>query len=190
MDLLFWLELAGVILNLGFLVLYIREIRWSWLLGIGGSLLAAYVVYMNGYYSEALLYLFYAVMGVVGFQYWSARQTKAFRIARISTRNLALIIASGLVATLGLGYVMEQFKADKVYLDAFSTVFGIIATILEIYKYYIAWSFWIILNLYSIWLYQIKSLDLLSIQMILYTGMSIYGLVSWTRKLSRGSVST
>ena len=189
MDALITIELLSVLCNMAFLILFIRELRWSWLFGIAGSILGAYVVYRSGYYSEAILYVFYAIMGGVGFVHWSRRSKEDFHIQRMPVIRALTLLFGGLGATLALGYAMDQLNADKVYYDAFSTVFGIIATILEIYKYYIAWFCWIALNGYSIWLYQLKELNLLSFQMVAYTALSVYGLVAWSKKLARDKAS-
>ena len=63
-----------------------------------------------------------------------------------------------------------------------SSVFGVIATFLELYKYLVSWSFWIVINTYTIWLYDIKELDFLAIQMIIYTLLSIYGYSKWHKR--------
>jgi nicotinamide mononucleotide transporter len=176
-------ELISVLLNITFVILFIKEVKWCWLFGIIGSLTQSFVVFDSGYYSEALLYMFYAIMGVIGFVYWSKNEGKEFNIKRIPVLNALILLLVGIVSTYGLGLLMSKLKAEKVYLDAFSTVFGIIATFLEIYKYLIAWYCWIALNAYTIWLYQIKELNLLSIQMIVFTVLSIQGLVVWNAKV-------
>jgi nicotinamide mononucleotide transporter len=92
------------------------------------------------------------------------------------------IILAGLLISFGLGYLMAKTDASKPYYDALSSVFGVIATFLELYKYLVSWSFWIVINAYTIWLYDIKELDFLAIQMIIYTLLSIYGYSKWHKR--------
>ena len=94
------------------------------------------------------------------------------------------VVVTGILLALGLGFAMSNTNADKPYVDALSTIFGVIATFLEIYKYHIAWSFWIAINIYSIGLYLSSDLFFYAAQSILYTIMSIYGLVAWQKKLN------
>ncbi len=94
------------------------------------------------------------------------------------------VVVAGILLALGLGFAMSNTNADKPYVDALSTIFGVIATFLEIYKYHIAWSFWIAINIYSIGLYLSSDLFFYAAQSILYTLMSIYGLVAWQKKLN------
>ena len=79
---------------------------------------------------------------------------------------------------------MSKTEASKPYYDALSTVFGVLATFLELYKYFVAWSFWVFINGYTIWLYGIKELNFMAFKMIIYTFLSIYGLIAWRKKLA------
>jgi len=86
--------------------------------------------------------------------------------------------------SLGLGYRMSSTDAEKPFWDAISTVFGVIATFLEIYKYYVAWSFWVVINVYSTFLYFSTELYFYAGQGVLYTIMSVYGLLAWKKKIN------
>ncbi len=178
------LEFFSVLFDITFLVLLIKEQKRCWIYGIIGSLLGAYVIYHSGYYSESLLYLFYACVGFYGYYYWELKSKAGFTIKRTTTTQITLLILGGILGTLGLGYLMSKTDASKPYYDALSTVFGVMATFLELYKYFVAWSFWIIINGYTIWLYGIKELNFMAFKMIIYTLLSIYGLVVWRKKLT------
>ena len=184
MDTLRIIEVISVFFNLLFLYLYIKEKKVSWIYGIIGSLLGAFVVYSSNLYSETILYLFYAGMGVFGFIVWSTKDPDTFIIKKQKTFHSLLIIAGGILIAFGLGYGMSKTDAAKPYMDAMSTVFGFIATFLEVYKYFIAWSFWIVLNIYTVYLYSITELYFYAGQYSIYTFMSIYGLITWQKKLA------
>lgn len=184
MDLLSSLELTSVICNIVFLILLTKEKKSCWLFGMIGSLLGAYVVYESMYYSETILYLFYALMGLYGYYYWGKQEKENFTIKRSSYGQVLSFLALGVICSLGLGYVMSSTEADKPYYDALSTVFGVLATFLELYKYFISWSFWIAINAYSVWLYGVKELNFFALQMIVFTALSIYGLLTWRAKLA------
>ena len=178
------LEIVSFTFNILFLVYFIQEIRWCWIFGILGSLTGALLFYHNFLFSETLLYLFYAAMGFYGFYVWNSSNPKLLQIKRMSQNRIVLILLGSILLSLGLGYTMSKLDAQKTYYDALSTVFGIVATFLEIYKYFVSWVFWIFINLYSIWLYKITELNFLAIQMIIYTGLSIYGYLQWKNKLA------
>lgn len=185
MNTLLVLEIIGVVFNIVFLLLLIAEMKLCWIFGILGSLLGSYVIYQSGYYSEALLYIFYAGVGVYGYIYWNKKSKSEFTIKRLRIPHIFLLITGGVITSLGLGYLMSKSDASKPYYDALSTVFGVMATFLELYKYIIAWGFWIVINGYSIWLYALKDLNFLTLQMALYFILSLFGLLKWKSQLKR-----
>jgi len=182
LDYLKIIELVSVVFNILFLVFLTKEKKVCWIFGIIGSLLGAFVLFKNNYYSETLLYLFYASIGIYGYSYWSNKRSDDFIVKRMQWSKIINIILAGLLISFGLGYLMAKTDASKPYYDALSSVFGVIVTFLELYKYLVSWSFWIVINAYTIWLYDIKELDFLAIQMIIYTLLSIYGYSKWHKR--------
>ncbi|MFB1002969.1 MAG: nicotinamide riboside transporter PnuC [Bacteroidia bacterium] len=176
-------EIISVMCNIIFLVLLIKEKKQCWIYGILGSITGAYVFYENAYYSETLLYAFYAFVGIYGYYYWDRNESTDFTIKRTSIFYIVVMILGGALAGLGLGFLMSKTDAANPYYDAMSTSFGILATFLELYKYFVAWGFWILINAYTIWLYGIKDLNFFAFQMVIYTSLSIYGFVSWRKKM-------
>lgn len=181
-----WLiiELVSVLFNLVFLYLFIQEKKVSWIYGIIGSLTGAFVVYNSGLVSETVLYLFYAFMGVVAYTVWTVKSDQPFVIKKMKPWTVVFTVVSGFLVAFGLGYLTNKINAEKPFMDALSTSFGIIATFLEIYKYYIAWTFWILINLYSVVLYFTTGLFFYAGQMVLYSIMSVYGLLQWNKKMN------
>jgi nicotinamide riboside transporter PnuC len=78
---------------------------------------------------------------------WHKQDEEVFIVKRIQHKHFFFILISGIVLAIGLGYSMSKTDASKPYLDALSTIFGVFATFLEIHIYFLAWFFWIILNL-------------------------------------------
>ncbi len=183
MSTLLIVEIISVIFNVIFLILLTKERKSCWIYGILGSLTGAYVFYENAYYSETILYVFYAVVGGYGYYYWDKYSNQTFNIKRTSITQIIVMTIGAALAGLGLGYIMSNTDAVNPYYDAASTTFGILATFLELYKYFAAWGFWIIINAYTIWLYGIKDLNFFAVQMIIYTTLSIYGFVTWRKKI-------
>ena len=56
------IELLSVVFNILFLIFLTKEEKLCWVFGVIGSLLGAFVLYNSRYYSETLLYLFYALV--------------------------------------------------------------------------------------------------------------------------------
>ena len=178
------LELISVTCNIIFIILLAFEEKLCWLFGIAGSITGAVLFFQVNYYSESILYLFYALMGIFGWIMWSKPDIRN-DIKKMPQKMLTVLVLMGAVGAAILGWLMTKTDADMPYYDAFSTVFGIIATFMEIYKFLIAWVFWFVLNAYSIWLYALKDMKLYALLMAVYTVLSVIGYLQWSRKLSR-----
>jgi len=92
LDYLKIIELLSVVFNILFLVFLTKEKKICWIFGIIGSLLGAFVLFENNYYSETLLYLFYASIGVYGYLYWSNKNSNDFVIKRMQWRKIISVI--------------------------------------------------------------------------------------------------
>lgn len=176
-----WLELAGTIASLTYLVLLVREKIACWPFAIVGSLISVYLFVHTKLYSEAGLYFFYALMAAAGWLRWHQREaTHTNPVIVEPLRYHAILIMGGILAALGLGYVMHSYTdAQRPLFDAFTTSFSVIATYLEINKVLHGWIYWIILNAASVWLYHDRALDIYAAQIALYTVLSVWGYWRW-----------
>ena len=175
------LELISVLLNVLFLVFFTLEKKISWVLGGIGSILGSFVFFHSKLYSESILYLFYAAIAVYGYVQWS-KPKRPIIIKRVSLKSTLSFLSLSVMVSVLLGLIMSKTDADKTYFDAATTGFSLVATFMEIYKYALAWYFWIGINLFSIWLYQMKELNLFTIQMVIFTLLSINGAYQWHKK--------
>lgn len=174
-------EILATSANLAYIVLLIREKIACWAFGIVGCLLSVYLFIDARLYSEAFLYLFYALMGVWGWIYWHRRSAQdnnpVIRWA-IEAHMRAVMIAC--VLALGLGYTMQFYSdAERPLFDAFTTTFSFLGTYLEITKVLEAWLYWLVINLASVWLYHDRSLDIYAILIGFYSILSIWGFIRW-----------
>ena len=177
------IEILATTANLVFIILLIREKILCWPFGIAGSLLSIYLFIDARLYSEAFLYLFYALMGVWGWLRWH-RQLEENNNPIIRwglSRHLRILLAGSALA-LGLGFSVQFFSdAERPLFDAFTTTFSFIATYMEITKVLEAWGYWLILNLASIWLYQDRNLDIYALLIGIYSIMSVWGFITWQK---------
>lgn len=174
-------EILATSASLAYIVLLIREKVACWPFGIVGSLLSIYLFFDARLYSEAFLYLFYAVMGVWGWMRWHSRvQSDSNPVIRwrVESHLRAIVIAS--MVALGLGYAMQFYTdAERPVFDAFTTIFSFLGTYLEVTKVMEAWIYWLLINLASVWLYHDRSLDIYAALIALYSVLSIWGFFRW-----------
>ncbi|MFK7974825.1 MAG: nicotinamide riboside transporter PnuC [Halioglobus sp.] len=177
------IEILGASASLVYLVLLVKEKVLCWPFGILGSLLSIYLFYVSKLYSEAVLYFFYAVLGVWGWLRWHQRESRGSNpvIRHTLMYHLRACLLTALAA-LGLGYFMlSATDAQRPMFDAFTTTFSFFATYLEIAKVLEAWGYWVILNLASVWLYHDRALDIYAAQIAIYSVLSVWGFVSWRK---------
>ena len=176
------LEIISVLFNLLFILYLTLEDRRCWWYGFLGSMSGAWLFWEQNYKAESMLYLFYAAMAVYGYMIWQTDER--LHIRRLKTTWHLLILFLGSLAALGLGKAVNAYGSDRPYFDAFSTSFGIIATFLEVYKLLSAWIYWIILNLFTVWLYAVKGMWIYAVLMLVYALLAVNGFFSWQKKLS------
>jgi len=179
------LEISSVLFSLMFLVLLIRQNIWCWLFGIVSSILSAILFYSIHLYSECLLYSFYAVFGFYGWMVWakSSNESEQKNISPIQPKRILLFIAIGIPLSMLVGYLSKSFLKDAAipYVDATTSVFGLIATYLEAHRYLSAWVFWIILNLATAVIYFDRGLMVYGPLMLVYFVFSLVGYRRWSK---------
>ena len=70
-------------------------------------------------------------------------------------------------------------------LDAFTTVFSIIATLMVIKKILENWLYFIAIDIASIYLYYSRDLNQTAILFLLYSIIAIVGYYNWTKSLTK-----
>jgi len=176
-------EILATAANLAFIILLIKEKIACWSFGIAGSALSVYLFVAAGLYSEAFLYLFYALMGCWGWLRWHRREVQHDNpvITWDPPRHARVIMTSCAVA-LGLGYCVYYLSdAQRPFFDAFTTTFSFVATYMEISKVLEAWVYWIVINLASVWLYQDRNLDIYAVLIGFYGILSVWGFITWRK---------
>lgn len=185
------LELFSVLLSLLFISGIALKKLWAWPLGIIASSIAVVLFYRLNLFSESILNIFYVVLGFYGWWRWKriARDYEDSAndgISEIPPMYHALILSIGffLVAVVGW-YFSGYTRASLPYLDALTTVFGMIATLLEARKIRSCWYYWVVINGLSIALYLLKDLQLYSALAVVFTLLSVWGWWSWRAQNAR-----
>jgi nicotinamide mononucleotide transporter len=169
--------------NLIYIVLLVRERIACWAFGIAGSLLSVWLFVDARLYSESVLYLFYAAMGVWGWVHWHRRAEQENNpvIRWRPVAHLGAILAASLVAA-ALGSTMQMYSdAERPLFDAFTTVFSFLGTYLQITKVLESWLYWLAINLASVWLYHDRGLDIYAVLIGFYSILSVWGFISWRK---------
>lgn len=187
-----WIEWTGAIFNLLFLIFLIQRKVICWIFGILGSLLvvALWGSYEKRLYSEAILYLIYALLGVYGWIRWrkDSKPNQEIPVQRWTIQKILLGTVFGILGSVSLGTFMSRYTdADLPWVDATTSSFSLVATYMEAQRVLQGWWFWILLNTASVFIYHYKDSNVLAGQMVVYAVLSVVGLIQWRRTIQESN---
>jgi nicotinamide mononucleotide transporter len=178
-----FLEITAVTLSLIYLALLMKENIACWFFGITASFISIYLFYSIGLYSEALLYIYYVIIGVYGYWLWNkTRENETLAVTTVTLENHVLIVFVGIILSFTLGYIFDN-NTDAVnpYLDSTTTIFSFIASLLEAKKILSSWTFWLFINAATFVLYVQQELTYYLFLTIVYFIFSGIGFAKWRR---------
>ena len=176
------LEFFAVIFGILYLGLISFHKRIGWIFGCVSSIIYVFVCAQQDLFIQSGLQLIYVILGVFGFLNWNKNDQTP--IQRVSLKNHFFIILSGLTLSFFIGFVMAITDQKSPYLDAFVSIFSIVATILATKSILENWVYWIVANLFSIVLFWSQDLDITTFLYFIYLLGSIFGFYNW-KKMER-----
>ena len=166
------LEIAAVVFSLLYTILYLEENFWCFLFGGLGATLFTYLCWIRKIYAESFLQLFYIAFAIYGYLNVGAEWSAA---AWPWSMHLPFLGGGAvLMAVIGM-YLSKGTESKMPYLDAFTTVFSLIATYIMVSFVHENWLYWIIIDAVSIYLYYKRKLYFGSILFFIYFLLSIKG---------------
>ncbi len=174
------LEVVAVVAAVLYLVLAIRENIWCWLFAFISTAIYIYLFHSVSLLSESLLNIYYLLMAVYGWYQWRFGENHHERhiISWPLRKHLVWISLTAAMVPI-LGYTTSQWGAALPYLDAFTTCFAILATVMVAHKVLENWHYWLVINIISTYIFAIKGLYLTSALFALYVVLTIIGYIKW-----------
>ncbi len=176
------LEWGATILSLVYLYYAIKNRTICFLFGIIGSGLWAIASYNAGLKFDAALQIFYVVISILGIYRWKygGANKEELPISDYSPRAHFLIICIGILSSMLLIYLSRfvEFISMPI-LDATTTVFLVIGTILLIERKLSSWVYLVVADIAYIYIYGVSGLWLFVGIMVLYIIFGIKGYLSW-----------
>ena len=146
---------------------------------------AIYLVYWHIWGTAALEILFYIPLNFFSWYYWEKhrdqqirQKTKAKHLT--AGKNIAcavIVVGSALIYHM----ILVRIGGEVAWFDAFTLSIGIIATILELFRYREQYVWWIITDIVSVGMYIAHFDAVYLTKRSIYLIMAIIGLVNWTR---------
>ncbi len=184
-------DILAVITGIIYVILVARNDIRGWIFGFANALLTMYSVffYLN-LYMETFLYGFYAVAAIYGWYNWKKQEMTAVKIKKLHFNNHVTIVISGLILTFIFGYFFDKYtEAASTYLDAFTTIFALMTTVMVAYRILENWLYWMVIDSVSIYLYSSRGGDFYVILFSVYILVSILGFIKWTKEYNSQRIS-
>jgi nicotinamide mononucleotide transporter len=190
---LHWTETAAVLFGLIYIVLAARENVWCWLWGIVSCLLWAWAAYyLYALILDSILQIFYVGMSVAGFWQWlrGGRDSGVLRIRSLPWCWHLWLNAAGAVATGVVGYFFDRYTGQAAaYLNAFTTVFSVLTTLLVVRKILENWLYWLVIDAAYIYLYISRGSFLFTILFMVYIVVAVSGYLQWRKNFAQQSAT-
>lgn len=183
-----WPEIIAIISGIIYSILMMRENIWCWLFGIISSFAGFYMFYSAHLYGEALLHIFYVLVGIYGWYYWSSKKEK-IRISNWPHHTHIFAIVSCVGLSFLLSHLLSSYTDGKnTIVDSGITIFSLLATYKETKKILTSWLYWIFLNVASSILCFNRGLYGYGWLMIAYTFLSVCGQWEWYRTYKKEQI--
>ena len=142
------LEIASVLTLFIYLYFAYKQQAKAWLFGVLGSLLSAVLFYYNAYYGSMVLYLIYAIQGIIGFWEWQWNTPNAKRSYQFAIHKQLIYVFCSVLLSVGLYFVFKKLNYHEFnVIDIFLALLSLFATYLEIKKEIACWNYWMFCNL-------------------------------------------
>lgn len=176
-------EWIAVVTGILYVLFISYQKRIGWLFAFISTLIYTYLCILGKLYIEASLQLFYVFAAIYGWIKWSDTKGSTLTIQQWSLKKHRLFLLLGSGSCIFLGFTINSLTDQaSPYLDAFTTVFSLIATFMVAKKVLENWWYWIVIDAGLIFLYSSRGYALTGLQYGLFTLLALYGWITWQRE--------
>jgi len=178
-------EYTAVITAIAYVILAAFGKKLCFFFGFISSILYVYITWEVKLYFDLLINVFYVIMSIYGWINWTNNTNyEQVKFLRIGAKKLLLLLIGGMISSVILAYGADRFTDTSLpYLDAFTTIFSIIATWMIVRRFIENWLLWIIIDLVAIGMYWYKGLGATSFLFLFYTLFAIFGYYKWKKQM-------
>lgn len=143
--------------------------------------------WQNQFYGEVLENLFYFVTMIWGIFVWKKNEvtnedgTQDVIAKKFTPVQWIVSIIGTIIATIAMGYCLDNIGSAQAYTDAATNVMAIFAQILMVRRYREQWVWWFVIDVFCIKLWFVAGNWSMVAMYIAWTANTIYGFVNWSR---------
>jgi len=177
------LELVGAVTAAFGIWLTTRRLLICWPVTLVSIFLYMVVFFRAGLFSDALLQVFFVVFTFYGWWHWwrGVHEEGNVRVIPLSTPNLVIALALGVVGSFALGTLAKRLHAALPYLDAILMSFSLVATWWQARKHIANWWLWILVDAIYVGEYIYKDLWPTALLYAAFVPLAVLGLRDWRR---------
>ncbi|MCL6602114.1 MAG: nicotinamide riboside transporter PnuC [Paenibacillus sp.] len=162
----------------------------TYVFGMYNTLGYAYLAYSNGLFGEVMLnLLFFVPMNVIGYFMWKQhRKGEKLVMRQMQNKDLYRVALVCVLGSILLGFGLSFIPAqNSPYIDAITTVLSIVATFLMVKRFKEQWLLYIVLNIFTVLLWVIRTIDgspdglLMIVMWSAYLINAGYGYYTWNK---------
>jgi nicotinamide mononucleotide transporter len=157
--------------------------------GIICTVITVYLLYINQYFGDMMMNLYYTIMSIYGWWNWSRKKENKY-VVPISRTNLTEKLVGILFFVLTMIVTYFVYKAYGYTLQIPNYIDIVTSGIFFTAMWYMAnkklenWTLWIIADIITIPLYAYRGLGMLSLQYLIFTILAIQGYIEWKKSLN------
>jgi nicotinamide mononucleotide transporter len=139
------------------------------------------ISYQTGLYGKVLENGFYLITMILGFLLWDKNKTDTdVKTETMGFSDYAILAVFTPLLVFGVSLFVVDTNSEQPFLDTLTTVIGIVAQIMLIFRFKEQWVLWFILDVLCIILWAIDGNWCLMTQYIFWTVNCIYGFFYWS----------
>ena len=179
------LEWWGVITGLTCVWLAAKNNIWNWPIACISVIIYVFIFFEGKLYSDAALQIYFLVMNVYGWYYWSKKKNKEIKqtpVVSITRKEIIFSILGIAAFTLGLGFTLfKKTDASFPFIDSFCTACSVIAQIFLARKVLQNWLIWIFVDIIYVSVYFSKELYATGLMYAIYIVIATIGYLDWRK---------
>lgn len=191
-----YIELIGTITGLISVLLAAKPHVLTWPIGLLNVVAFFAIFFQIALYSDMLLQVYFFIVSIYGWVNWKSRNEQESFSEVLTNKQRTIYAGINLVGIVILGVLMTKIhtllpnlfsqEASFPFMDAFTTVLSITATILLAKRKLESWVLWIIIDVVCIGMYFKKGIPFIAIEYTLFLIIATFGFFKWKKLLNNG----
>lgn len=181
-----WIEVLGFLTGVSCVLLGIREIAWSWPVGIAYNILLFVVFWTHGVYALALLQIVYIGISLYGWWNWlhGGAGHSTLRISNTPPKLGVILAFAAAVGIAALHILLSRYTDSTVpWLDAITTTLSLVAQYLLSRKMMATWFVFSFVDVIAIVINFEKQLYPIVALYCFFIILCIIGYRQWSKSL-------